>query len=413
MSDARWETKDLHEIARITMGQSPPSETVSDAFDSPDVPFLQGNAEFGVKFPNPRYTCSRPLRTCEDGDTLISVRAPVGATNRADRTYCIGRGLASISFGAIDRGYGWHYVTRAASGLRSVAQGTTFEAIGKRELGSLQISFPAQVVQKRIAQILSAADDAITSTELLIAKQRALKAQVACDLFTGMKRFEDTTLEGPQFANNWHYGRLPGVNTIPHGWRLVRLVEYAKLESGHTPSRDVPSYWDGEVPWLSLHDTSKLDRHVIKATRYSVTMEGINNSSARLLPTGTVAFSRTATVGKCVILGQAMATSQDFACYICGPEVINRYLLHLFRFMQSVWHSLASGSTHQTVYMPIFENLQILLPPVVEQRRIADALDAFDAVLDSMSLVERKQRVIKQGLMDDLLTGRMQVGVSA
>ncbi len=237
----------------------------------------------------------------------------------------------------------------------------------------------------------------------------ALTAQLAGDLFAGLKRFNGGAELAARSIGDWDYGRLPGVEKVPAGWRLVRLVEYARLESGHTPSRDVPSYWNGSVPWLSLHDTSTLDQHTIRSTRYYVTMEGINNSSARLLPEGTVAFSRTATVGKCVILGRAMATSQDFACYVCGPHVVNRYLLHLFRNMQSVWRSLASGSTHQTVYMPIFESLQILLPPVAEQTRIADALDAADQALDSLRSVEAKQRNLKQGLMDDLLTGRVLV----
>jgi len=78
--------------------------------------------------------------------------------------------------------------------------------------------------------------------------------------------------------------------------------------------------------------------------------------------------------------------------------------------MQGVWRSLAGGSTHQTVYMPVFENLQILLPSITEQIRIADALDSADLVLDSLRSSEIKQRALKQGLMDDLLTGRVRVG---
>jgi type I restriction enzyme, S subunit len=354
------------------------------------------------------------------GDVLLTIVGSIGrvALFRSDEAVAFQRSVAVIRprRDLISGHFLAHALRmhRVQSDLFRRANATAQAGVYLGELEQVLVPVPPLAEQQRIVEILDTADDVIRLTELLVTKQRTLKAQVARDLFTGIKRFEDnTTLEEPQIASRWNYGRLPGINTIPRGWRLVRLVDHAKLESGHTPSRDVPSYWGGDIPWLSLHDTSKLDRHVIKATRYSVTMEGINNSSARLLPPGTVAFSRTATVGKCVILGRAMATSQDFACYICGPGVINRYILHLFRFMQSVWNSLASGSTHQTVYMPIFENLQILLPPVDEQRQIADALDAFDTVLDSMTLVARKQRVIKQGLMDDLLTGRMRVGVSA
>jgi type I restriction enzyme S subunit len=281
--------------------------------------------------------------------------------------------------------------------------------VSVNDLLAIPIRVPSLAEQSHIAEILGTVEDVIWSTDQLIAKQTSLTAQLADELFTGLKRFNRGAKSAERPIGDWDYGRLPGVEKVPAGWRLVRLVEYARLESGHTPSRDVPGYWNGSVPWLSLHDTSTLNQHTIRATRYYVTMEGINNSSARLLPEGTVAFSRTATVGKCVILGRAMATSQDFACYICGPDVVNRYLLHLFRHMQSVWRSLASGSTHQTVYMPIFERLQVLLPPVAEQIRIADALDAADQALDSLRSVGAKQRNLKRGLMHDLLTGRVRV----
>lgn len=293
--------------------------------------------------------------------------------------------------------------------IKNHAVGSTMPCLNTSILKHVPVRLPHLSEQRQIAEILDTADEVIRSTDRLIAKQTALTAQLAADTFTGLTRFNRGAKAGGQVVGNWEYGRLPGIQTIPADWRLVRLVDYARLESGHTPSRDIPAYWNGNVPWLSLHDTSTLDQHIISATQYYVTMEGINNSSARLLPEGTVAFSRTATVGKCVILGRVMATSQDFACYICGPEVLNRYLLHLFRQMQSVWRSLASGSTHQTVYMPIFERLQVLLPPVEEQIRIADALDAADQALDSLRSVGAKQRNLKGGLMDDLLTGRVRV----
>jgi type I restriction enzyme S subunit len=295
--------------------------------------------------------------------------------------------------------------------LREQASVDRRGAVRYRDFAEIPLTIPSIVEQRKIVEVLDTIDEVIRSTAQLIAKQKILKVQLARDLFTGRTRCEGAAkLRQSHPLSSWRFGRLPDVDAIPEDWRLVRLVEYAKLESGHTPSRDVPDYWNGDIPWLSLHDASRLDQHVINDTRYLVTMQGINNSSARLLPEGTVAFSRTASVGKCVILGRAMATSQDFACYICGPQVINRYLLHLFRFMTNVWRLLASGSTHQTVYMPIFESLQILLPPVVEQIQIADALDAFDSALDSMTLTQRKYETIKQGMTTDLLTGRVRVG---
>jgi len=196
------------------------------------------------------------------------------------------------------------------------------------------------------------------------------------------------------------------VGVIPEDWDYVQLTSVAQLESGHTPSRRHPEYWDGNIPWVSLHDTDALDGREIHRTAQTVTSDGIKNSSARLLPKGTVVFSRTATVGKVTTLGREMATSQDFANYICGPRVFNHYLVYLFRWMAPEWKKLMAGSTHNSVYMPAFKALRVILPPRVEQQAIAEALSDADALIESLEQLLAKKRQIKQGAMQELLTGQ-------
>lgn len=101
-----------------------------------------------------------------------------------------------------------------------------------------------------------------------------------------------------------------------------------------------------------------------------------------------------------------MATSQDFACYICGPDLFNHYLAHLFRGMETEWDRLMAGSTHNTIYMPLFESMQVLVPPLPEQQAIAAALSDVDGVVAGLERVIAKKRLIKQGAMQDLLTAR-------
>ena len=168
----------------------------------------------------------------------------------------------------------------------------------------------------------------------------------------------------------------------------------------------MPGYWGGEIPWVSLHDTEGLDAWEISNTRQTITEAGLANSSARLLPKGTVVFSRTATVGKATVMGQAMATSQDFACYICGPEVHNFYLSILLRSMRAEWKKLMAGSIHNTVYMPVFKTLQVNLPPVAEQVAIASTMFDAEQQIDSLEKLLTKKLQIKQGAMQELLTGK-------
>lgn len=171
-------------------------------------------------------------------------------------------------------------------------------------------------------------------------------------------------------------------------WPRVPLRRVARLGSGHTPSRSVPEYWhDCTIPWLTLADVGQLrDGTVttVTATKELISDLGVRNSSAVVHPAGTVALSRTASIGFACILGTDMATSQDFATWECGPRLVPRYLLWGLRGLRDEIVSLNQGSTHKTIYMPDIEQIGVPLPPVVAQRAIADHLDAETARIDEL-----------------------------
>ena len=218
---------------------------------------------------------------------------------------------------------------------------------------------------------------------------------------------DPSSLKSGEPIVGWQLGRIrPTPSHVPDGWELLRLTTVARLESGHTPSRGKLAYWRGDIPWISLHDSAAIDGPEILYTAQTISALGLANSSARLLPKGTVIFSRTATVGKATVMGREMATSQDFANYVCGDRVHNQFLMYLFRFLAPEWNRLMAGSTHNTVYMPVFWELQVLLPPMDEQRAIAAALSDVDALIASLDRLIAKKRDLKQAAMQQLLTGQ-------
>lgn len=291
--------------------------------------------------------------------------------------------------------------------IAAESQGSAQVNFGPTHLKLVVCTLPSLPEQQKIAAILTSVDEVIESTQAQINKLKNLKTGMMQELLTrGIAHVKYKKI------SKWSTGRIAELDEIPETWELVNILSVAKLESGHTPSRDVQEYWYGDIPWVSLHDTKQLNVREINETNLNITQLGIDNSSARLLPKGTVVFSRTASVGHCVILGRPMATSQDFANYVCGPMLNNRYLMHLFKWSQHVWSNLSEGSTHQTIYMPIFKKLQILLPPVSEQIQIASAADCID---DKILGLEKKlvaQKNIKNALMQDLLTGKVRIKVS-
>jgi len=160
----------------------------------------------------------------------------------------------------------------------------------------------------------------------------------------------------------------------PSGWRWHRLDAAARLESGHTPSRQRLDWWGGEIPWIALPDIRALDGRVATDTAEHTNPEGIANSAARVLPEGTVVMSRTASVGFVAQMGRPMATSQDFVNWVCGPSLNPEFLVFLLMRSREFIRSLASGATHKTVYVPTVKSFRVCVPPIAEQRRIAARL---------------------------------------
>lgn len=287
----------------------------------------------------------------------------------------------------------------------ATAAGTKMPRTHARSILSFEIAAPPLVEQRRIAEVLRSVDEAIAATQ---ATYEGILTTQAAVFETFLHRGNHVTDGLP--ITGWTTGKIDGVRQLPADWRVVKLVDVARLESGHTPDRKKPEYWDGgDVEWISLHDTQNLERCDISRTEMRITQAGLAKSSARLLPVGTVCFSRTATVGKCVIMAKSMATSQDFANFICSPALNNRYLLHLMRWMQPVWKALASGSTHKTIYMPTFKALQIILPTRGEQDEIAAAMDSFVNMAEGHAASLTHLRLVKANLMSDLLSGRVRV----
>lgn len=117
---------------------------------------------------------------------------------------------------------------------------------------------------------------------------------------------------------------------LPDGWQVVLLDQVAKRGSGHTPSKDFPEYWNGGVKWISLADSSRLDKGLVTETDKEISAEGVKNSSAVIHPSGTVVLSRDAGVGKSGVLAEKMAVSQHFIAWDCSAstELYNWYLYH-------------------------------------------------------------------------------------
>lgn len=225
-----------------------------------------------------------------------------------------------------------------------------------------------------------------------------------------MTRVPDERLGGRAATSGVIPGRFAlsvGLPDLPQpaAWKWRRLTDVARLESGHTPSRRRPEYWDGEVPWLGIRDAGANHGRDVESTAQRVSSLGLANSAARLLPRGTVCLSRTASIGYVTRMAVPMATSQDFVNWVCGPEIESRYLMYVLLSEVESLFRFAHGSTHQTIYFPEVKAFHVLLPPLPEQRRIAAVLGALDDKIElnrqmNRTLEEMAQALFKSWFID-------------
>lgn len=170
----------------------------------------------------------------------------------------------------------------------------------------------------------------------------------------------------------------------PDGWKWLPMVDVARMESGHTPSRSFPEYWHGNIPWIGIVDARLHHTSTIEDTIQHTNNLGLENSAARLLPAGTVCVSRTASVGYVVKMGKPMATSQDFVNWVCGPAVNPDWLKWLFVAEEAALYRFGKGSTHTTIYFPEWLSLNVALPPLEEQSEIVRRVEKLFALADRL-----------------------------
>jgi type I restriction enzyme S subunit len=187
------------------------------------------------------------------------------------------------------------------------------------------------------------------------------------------------------------------------------------MVSGHTPDKKVESYWQGgDIPWVSLADTGQLrEVDYISTTAVMTTAEGIAHSSARVLPSGTVVFSRDASIGLCAITRAGMAVSQHFIGWVCGSHLLPEYLLFVLRAMTHELERLTMGATVRTIGMPDVQSLTTPIPPLSEQEDIVAHVRERRAQIDSLVAKVRdaidRLKELRTALISAAVTGKIDV----
>ena len=177
-----WEEKKLGEVANVTMGQSPDSKSYNN--EGIGKPLIQGNADIKDRKSNPRNWTSEPTKTCEIGDLILSVRAPVGTIAKSIHSACIGRGVCSIrnkSRSNIE--FLYQFLLYYELQWIRLEQGSTFTAVNGTDIKGIEIYIPSIEEQTKIANFLSAIDEKINQTQTQIQKTEQYKKGLLQKMF--------------------------------------------------------------------------------------------------------------------------------------------------------------------------------------------------------------------------------------
>ena len=401
----------LGDVAHIEMGQSPDSRFV---FEDPYIgyPFLQGNAEFGVVSPSPKFGCVRPAKLVKKSDVLVSVRAPVGAVNIADRDYCIGRGLAGIRLSGIEPNLAAQLVQHQSADLRRVAQGTTFEAISKSDLQTLQLRLPPVAELPVIAQLLDTLDTAIHQTEAIVEKLKQVKQGLLHDLLT---RGVDANGElRPSYEQAPELYQDSPLGWVPKAWDVVTLESVSHtVTSG---SRDWARFYaDSGALFVRIGNLTR--EHInfrYESTIYVRPPRNADGQRTRL-ESGDILISITADLGIIGVVPDGMGEAyinQHIALVRPNLSIINpRFVGHYLAspVAQTNISKLNDSGAKAGLNLPTIRSLITAKPIGDEQDVIATRLDEIDKRIQNATTESAKLRELKSGLMDDLLTGRVRV----
>jgi len=326
-----------------------------------------------------------------ENDLVIALRGKIGAVAVIRKELAganLTRGVALLSASdSIDCGYLSQYLSSSVgkSTIEKNLNGSALQEIPIASLRKIPAVVPPLPEQRAIAAALSDVDALLAKLDQFIAKKRDLKQAAMQQLLTGQTRL-------PGFSGEWEVTRLGDALT--------------EIGDGATPSTANIANFGGNIPWVVIDDI----RDEIVSTRNTLTEKGLMSCAAHLWPPGTLILSTGATIGEVGIAKVPLATKQGICGLRFDPNSASSiFMKYWFVKNKQLLLSKAQGSSIKEVRAPTLVQFSVHLPGIEEQTAIATVLSDMDAELAALEARRDKTRALKQGMMQELLTGRIRL----
>lgn len=191
---------------------------------------------------------------------------------------------------------------------------------------------------------------------------------------------------------------------LPADWDHQEITQLGAVVGGGTPSRAVPSFWRGPIPWVTPGEVSGEASKLLHDTQEHISPSGLAGSCANLLPAGSLLVTTRATLGARAINAVPMATNQGFKSIVFKKPEEASYYYHLFEKVKPELVRRASGTTFLEISGAEFGTIKLPSPSPEEKLKIAELLDTLDTAIHQTEAIVEKLKQVKQGLLHDLLT---------
>ena len=372
-----WAETTLDGIAEVVMGQSPDGKTYN--LEGKGLPFMQGSAEFGEHNPVPEKWCSDPKKIAEPGDLLLSVRAPVGDTNFADQRIAVGRGLSIIRANKESLTEFIRLVIQlnVAELIASSGSGM-FASITGKNLKEFKVNLPTLPQQKRIVDLIASVDSYI----------EALQQEL-----DSAKRSRNATLRELLTAGG-------------ENWVQTTIGDISSFIS----TRKAPNQLSANSIYVGLE-------HLEPNTTSINNFDSTSKVSSSLTPfdVGDVLFGRL----RPYLHKVALAEIKGY----CSPEIlvlrancnVLPQMLLLYCDADSTIKTCverSAGTRMPRTNTVDLASIEVDLPPMPQQELLADLFGAFDATLARVTMSLDKAKLLRSGMLSDLLSGTHEIPAS-
>lgn len=269
--------------------------------------------------------------------------------------------------------------------IKRLTAGSTIVHLYQKDIVNFTFPIPTLPEQHHIASALTSIDNLISSLGKLIEKKKNIKQGAMQQLLTGKMRLKE-------FTEPWVYRKIS---------------EIATTSSGGTPSRSIPNYYYGDIKWFT---TTELKDNYLYDSVEHITREALNNSSAKMFSANTILMAMYgATIGKLGVLKEPSTTNQA-CCAIKCNDIVEIFLFYILLYNRKSIIEKGCGAGQPNISQAIVNELSFLVPPCEkEQQAIANILSKMDNEITALEAKRAKYEAIKQGMMQQLLTGKIRL----